>query len=75
MSFFKKPNRNIRPREIDVQEDDLESKESEVVKSNSTVNKSANQNSEPPLKSVKQTLLSFGEEWEEGCIISFTNDK
>lgn len=66
MSFFKKPNRNIRPREIDVQEDDLESKESEVVKSNSTVNKSANQNSEPPLKSVKQTLLSFGEEWEEG---------
>lgn len=63
MSLFKKPNRNIRRREIEVQEDDLESKEADIAK---TKNKSNNTNSNSSVKAVKQTLLSFGEEWDEG---------
>lgn len=61
MSLFKKPNRNIRRREIEVQDDDNDSKEVEIVKP-----KSNSQNGDTTSKSIKQTLLSFGQEWDEG---------
>ncbi len=62
MSLFKKPNRNIRRREIEIQEDDSETKE-ETVKPKI---RNHEKNGESAVKSVKQTLLSFGEELDEG---------
>lgn len=69
MSLFKKPTRNIRRREIEVQDDDSDGKEIEIIKPKSK--SSTGQNGDAPNKSIKQTLLSFGQEWEEGKYLDF----
>ncbi|XKL64712.1 hypothetical protein PGB90_004798 [Kerria lacca] len=62
MSLFKKPNRNIRRREVEISEDDSDVKESETIK---LKNKNNEKNGDSVVKTVTQTLLSFGEEWNE----------
>ncbi|XP_065201950.1 PAX3- and PAX7-binding protein 1 [Planococcus citri] len=64
MSLFKKPNRNIRRREIEVQDDEVDTKETEIIKSKTK--SGGSQNGDPASKSIKQTLLSFGQEFDEG---------
>ena len=66
MFSFKKPNRNLRRREIEVPEDESDSKESTVC--SRAENSSTNHSSNSMGKSVKQGLLSFGEEWNEGVL-------
>lgn len=63
MSLFKKPNRNFRRRELDVQDDDNDVKETEVIKPKA---RSTEKNGDSGTKLIKQTLLSFGEELNEG---------
>lgn len=65
MSLFKKPNRNIRRREVEISEDDSDVKESETIK---LKNKNNEKNGDSVVKTVTQTLLSFGEEWNEGKV-------
>lgn len=64
MFSFKKPNRNIRRREVEATEDEPDPKEISV--SSRAEKSSTSQNLNSMGKSVKQGLLSFGEEWNEG---------
>lgn len=62
MSLFKKPNRNFRRREKEIEDEEQDAKGAEIVKSKERNNvKNAN-----PNKAIKQTLLSFGGEFDEG---------
>lgn len=63
MSLFKKPKRNFRRREIEIQEDDIGSNEIEVIKPKA---RNTEKNGDSSTKLIKQTLLSFGEELDEG---------
>lgn len=64
MSLFKKPNRNIRRREIETHDDDVDIRETEIIKPKSK--SGSGQNGDSASKSIKQTLLSFGQEFDEG---------
>lgn len=63
MSLFKKPNRNFRRREVEIQEDDNDTKEMEVIKPKA---RNTEKNGDAGTRLIKQTLLSFGEELNEG---------
>ena len=63
MFSFKKPNRNIRRREVESQEDDSDSKETTT---GSTTKNPSSRSLSSANKAIKQGLLSFGEEWNEG---------
>lgn len=62
MSLFKKPNKNIRRREVETEDDDPDSREEVDISAIKARQRNGGHIKAP---SIKQTLLSFGEEWNE----------
>lgn len=65
MSVFKKPKRNIRRRDLDNDENEVEDTESSQMPSRKTLSKSSS-DMKTKKEKKKPSVLSFEEEWNEG---------